>query len=40
LADPAKRAAMQRELAAVVASLGGGGASERAATLIRKEIGV
>jgi lipid-A-disaccharide synthase len=39
LADTAKRAAMQRELAAVVASLGGGGASERAAMLIQKEIG-
>ncbi len=34
LEDPVKRGAMQRELAAVVTSLGGPGASERAARLI------
>jgi lipid-A-disaccharide synthase len=38
LEDSAKREAMQRELAKVVATLGGPGASERAARAILQEI--
>jgi lipid-A-disaccharide synthase len=38
LGDTAKRAAMQRDLAEVVKSLGGPGASERAASLIQGEL--
>jgi lipid-A-disaccharide synthase len=38
LRDPEQRATMQHELASVVNSLGGGGASQRAAELILKEL--
>ena len=38
LADPARRAAMQRDLAGVVAALGAPGANERAARLIRAAL--